>query len=216
EQQFQRGGRGERGRGGRPSQRHYDDYDAPQRRGGGGVYRQPKPEQPMEDEVLGPPTETSSAPAPVYYDAPVDAPSSDLPDIIVEEIIEEDEFTSKPTVGEPMQEPASASEGDWPAAMESQTERSEELTPPAMEPAPLEAKDSVEMPPEETPIDEGAEPDSADGDEEEIEEGKAKRKGPRRAKGKTSRARKPRKRATPDDAGAKAEDAPVEEPKPRP
>src|SRR6516165_2948240 len=107
QQQFQRGGRGERGRGGRPSQRHYDDYDAPQRRGGGGVYRQPKPDQPMEDEVLGPPTEASPAPAPLYYQPPADAPSSDLPDIIVEEIIEEDEFTSPPTVGEPMQEPAS-------------------------------------------------------------------------------------------------------------
>jgi ribonuclease E len=216
QQQFQRGRSGERGRGGRPSQRHYDDYDAPQRRGGGGVYSQPKPEQPMEDEVVGPPTEASPAPAPVYYQPPVDAPSSDLPDIIVEEIVEEDEFTSEPAVAEPMQEPASAFEGDWPAATESRQEMSEELTPPGMDLAPLDAKDSVETPLEETSIEEGAEPESAGSDEEEIEEGKAKRKGPRRAKGKTSRAKKPRKRAAPDDAGAKAEDAPVAEPKPRP
>jgi ribonuclease E len=219
QQQSQRGRsgeRGERGRSGRPSQRHYDDYDAPQRRGGGGVYRQPKPDQPMEDEVLAPPTEASPAPTPLYYQPPADAPSSDLPDIIVEEIIEEDEFTSQPTVGEPMQEPASAFEADWPAAMESREEMLEELTPPGMNPAPLEAKDSMETPLEESPIDEGAEPESAGGDEAEIEEGKAKRKGPRRAKGKTSRAKKPRKRAAPDDAGAKAEAAPAEEPKPRP
>src|SRR6059058_5698825 len=51
QQQHGRGGRDDRGgRGGRPQQRNYDDYDAPQRRGGGG-YRQPKPEPRQDDDV---------------------------------------------------------------------------------------------------------------------------------------------------------------------
>src|SRR5262249_12608765 len=56
DQQSQRGGRDRGGRGGRGrSQRNYDDYDAPQRRGGGG-FRQPPREQPHEEETHAVPT----------------------------------------------------------------------------------------------------------------------------------------------------------------
>jgi ribonuclease E len=213
QQHGRRGGRDDRGGRGRPQQRNYDDYDAPQRRGSGagGGYRQPKPEPVVEDEYRE--TPASPQPEPTFHEPPVfqQPPMHDGPDIIVEEIIEDDEFTSGPLTSEPMHEPASGPEEDWPAGTESREEMFEEASPLPMDtPPPVEVQEFTEAPPEEASAEEAAEPESANGDEEEVEEGKPKRKGPRRAKGKSApRAKKPRKKTT-DDA------PPTEEPKPRP
>ena len=227
DQQNQRGGRGDRGdrgdrggdRGGRsrPPQRNFDDFDAPQRRsgGGGGGSRQPRPERPPEEvrESTAP-----QSPAPVFFDRPVDDQAHDGPDIIVEEIIEDDEFSAGPTPREPMHEPESAEPEDaWSSSMDTREETFDEPAPmyPSAPPealAPPEAQEPIEAPRHETPIEEPVETETSTGEEEEAEEEKPKRKGTRRppAKGKTARPKKPRKRAAADDAPS------AEEPKPRP
>ena len=162
-----RGGRGgDRGGRGRQQPRAYDDFDAPRQ-----DHHQPLAEHGVEAEIV----ETPAAPTEStgYDDAPP-PPVHDGPDIIVEEIYEEDEFHQPPAEGTPdIQEPPALQE-EWPAPTE---------TPP------IETVDEyVELPPAEsveTPADEGASVETSEAepttdDKDEAGEGKSKKRGSRR------------------------------------
>ncbi len=196
-----RGGRGgdrggDRGGRGRP-QRNYDDYDRPPQRD----YRQPPHEEPMagspHDAPMPPPNDA------IFSESHTDAPVHDehAPDIIIEEIYEEDDYVAEPPAAEPMPEPVSSPQEDWPTPTESRSEVFEDVPLP-----PLDDEPVVEA--LETPADEPTTEDPVKDDDE----SKTKRKAPARGKARAPRGRKPRKTAE----KAPEETLPTEDLKPRP
>ncbi len=190
-----RGGRDDRGdRGGRGKpRRQYDDYDS---------RRDPRPQQ-KEDETRDEPPAASTFPAP---ESSPPIRDENAPDIIVEEIYEEDlQVESAPPPG--AGNDSEAATEVWPSSAEPQDAPVDEPAAPSTDDDDAAAAD--------TPIEEFIESENAG---EESDEDKTKRKGPRRGRGKSPRGRKPRKRADAEDVAEKpAPEAPAsDEPKPRP
>ena len=208
-----RGGRDDRGGRPRPPQRAYGDNDAPQR-----DFRQPPAEPTLVDENAQTHSEAPLAPV-VHESAPSAPPAHDGPDIIVEQIYDdEDSFYQAPVeaVAE-MRDPPSLEEA-WPTPTAPRDDVSDEIPAPmGAEAPPVEANQnsdspSNDLPPTEAANDEPTELELPADEKEEGEEGKAKRKGARPAKGRTARPKKPRKRSAKDEPEADV----GEEPKPRP
>ena len=189
-----RGGRGgDRGGGrGRPQQRNYDDYDRPPRRD-----FTPPPEPGPQEEFHE--TPGAPPPPPVYHDLPPATTADDLPDIIVEEIYEEEgAFYQAPSAAE-MREPEDAPGEDWPTAAEN---RGDVIDEPFALPsdAPTEILDAPASAEDDAPSDDPADPEPAAAEEKEESDEKPKRRGSRPAKGKAApRGKKPRKRTEKDE-----------------
>jgi len=237
-----RGGRGDRDRGGhggrgRPRDQNYDDYDQPRR-----TYPQPQPPTEMEGE----PQERSEAPQTSPFFEPSHSSSEHGPDIIVEEIFEEEEdgYTAPP-LHEPV-DPDAELESEWSEPTEQkivyETEDPDEsptedefdgplsepemLPEPEPDPAPVAESPEVTPIPEPTVVNEttadGITEPEATSEEEESEEEKPKRKGVRRPRAKAAaKPRKPRKKAGEDETAEKTDDtekpaATDEDARPRP
>jgi ribonuclease E len=210
-----RGDRGDRGGRARP-QRQFDDYDAPPppRR----EYTAPPQE---ETRTFGQDLEPAAPFAdPKHREPPVHDEHG--PDIIVEEIYEEDDFVTSPEQASP--DSAESSTPEWTEPTDVSVEELEDLPADDIEDTPTVVLDeassgpSLYEPMAEEPVEESTESEAAT--EEAEEEEKTKRKPSRRGKGKAApRGRKPRKKAEPeatDDKPANEPPAASDEPKPRP
>ena len=201
-----RGRGGDRGeRGGRPPQRQYPDYDEP---------RRDYPPTSLEPSVEG----DAPPPAPVHYNPP----EIDGPDIIVEEIHEEDDFYSAPSeTALEMREPTTTEEAA-PPPVQAWTEEPAALPP--SEDRPAEPRETADPPPVDGPAPRCPRRMPRNPIQTPT---RANRRRPRlhdqpRGKAPARGKKPPRKRTTKDEPESSSppepisEAAPTDEPKPRP
>jgi ribonuclease E len=212
-------GRGDRGGRGRRD-----------RRGGDHDSRREQPRRQPYD-VENDPLPYPQSPA---YQPPMDGADENVPDVITEQIYEDDAFQQDPFPPPESHDPAPDQEWTAPA-MGDQPSASDELVEEFAGEPPSEAWDKSQQddaqppepaeaapPPEELSDEGNAEEDAAAAEEEPSNEEKPKRKGARRGRGRSSsRGKKPRKKGADEEmppvSDKPADDTPADDaPRPRP